>query len=178
MKKQLPECQKQTGATLIVALIFLVVLTIAGISAMQISTMEERMASNAQFRNETFQIAQSEIRAELQIFNASLSGRIPLLNAANEARYDNGAGTYPRKLTDTERLQLGLPVTARRAVETTTPLPAPGFTIVRFSKPGLCPEANLERFTCTDYELQTRAQMGNGAYSDQSQGIVFTNTKG
>lgn len=178
MTVSLPKNCNQTGATLIVALIFLVVLTIAGISAMQFSTMEERMASNSQFRNETFQLAQSEIRAELQTFNASLSGRIPLLNAANEAIFSSGAGEYPRRLTDTERLQLGLPATASRAVDTTTPLPAPGFTIVRFSKPGLCPEANLERFTCTDYELQTRSQMGNGAYSDQSQGIVFTNTKG
>ncbi|MDP2244419.1 PilX N-terminal domain-containing pilus assembly protein [Pseudomonas sp.] len=169
---------RQTGATLIVALVFLVVLTIAGITAMQFSTLEERMASNSQFRNETFQQAQNEIRSELLAFNASLLGRAPLLDAINAGSFSNGADGYPQKLTATELKQLGLPNTTRRAVDTTTPIPAPGFTVVRYTKTSLCTGANVERFECTDYELQTRSQMDNGAYSEQSQGIIFMNTKG
>lgn len=170
---------RQTGATLIVALVFLVVLTIAGITAMQFSTLEERMASNSQFRNETFQLAQNEIRSELLVFNASLSGRMPLLEALNAGRYSDGDGGYPKKLTSAQLQVLGLPAsTAGRGVDTQTPIPAPGFTVVRFTRPSLCTGASLERFECTDYELQTRSQMDNGAYSDQSQGLVFMNTKG
>ncbi len=170
---------RQTGATLIVVLVFLLVLTIAGIAAMQFSTLEERMASNSQFRNETFQLAQNEIQSELLVFNASLPGRIPLLEALNAGRYSDGGGGYPRKLTDAELQALGLPAsTTGRGVDTQSPLPAPGFTVVRFTKPALCTGSSLERFECTDYELQTRAQMNNGAYSDQSQGLVFMNTKG
>lgn len=170
---------RQTGATLIVALVFLLVLTIAGITAMQFSTLEERMASNSQFRNETFQLAQNEIQSELLTFNASLPGRTPLLEALNAGRYSSGTGGYPRRLTDAQLQSLGLPAsTAGRAVDTQTPIVAPGFTVVRFTRPGNCIGSSLERFECTDYELQTRVQRDNGAYSDQSQGLIFMNTKG
>lgn len=169
---------RQSGVTLIVALVFLVVLTIAGITAMQFSTLEERMASNSQFRNSTFQLAQNEIRSELRAFNTSLSGRTPLLEAINAGRYSEGDGGYPKKLTTSQLQGLGLPTsTTGRGVDTQTPIPAPGFTMVRFTKPSLCTGASLERFECTDFELQTRSQLGNGAYSDQSQGLLFMNTK-
>jgi len=170
----------ETGATLIVALVFLVVLTIAGITAMQFSTLEERMASNSQFRNETFQLAQNEIRSELLAFNSSLAGRTPLLNALNQGS-NNGANCNsldPRNLCPSMITQLGLPTSTRQGVNTQTPIPAPGFTIVRYTRPSLCTGSSLERFECIDYELQTRSQLNNGAYSDQSQGLTFMNTKG
>ncbi|HET8698574.1 MAG TPA: PilX N-terminal domain-containing pilus assembly protein [Gammaproteobacteria bacterium] len=52
---------KQTGATLIVGLILLLVLTVLGVSTMNTSRMEVRMAGNTQFRQDAFQLAESGI---------------------------------------------------------------------------------------------------------------------
>lgn len=52
---------KQGGATLIVGLILLLVLTVLGVSGMNTSRMEVRMAGNMQFRQDAFQLAESGI---------------------------------------------------------------------------------------------------------------------
>ena len=52
---------KQRGATLIVGLILLLVLTVLGVSGMNTSRMEVRMAGNTQFRQDAFQLAESGI---------------------------------------------------------------------------------------------------------------------
>lgn len=60
MKNQLPSFQQ--GAALITALVFLIVLTIIGITAMQTTTMQERMAGNARDREIAFQSAEAMLR--------------------------------------------------------------------------------------------------------------------
>jgi type IV pilus assembly protein PilX len=52
----------QTGSALIVALIFLLLMTLIGTSAMQISSMQERMASNWRDWNTAFQSAEAALR--------------------------------------------------------------------------------------------------------------------
>jgi type IV pilus assembly protein PilX len=52
---------KQSGAALIVGLILLLVLTVLGVSGMNTSRMEVRMAGNMQFRQDAFQLAESGI---------------------------------------------------------------------------------------------------------------------
>jgi len=52
---------KQRGATLIVGLILLLVLTVLGVSGMSTARMEVRMAGNTQFRQDAFQLAESGI---------------------------------------------------------------------------------------------------------------------
>lgn len=52
---------KQGGATLIVGLILLLVLTVLGVSGMSTARMEVRMAGNTQFRQDAFQLAESGI---------------------------------------------------------------------------------------------------------------------
>lgn len=175
---------RQAGATLIVALIFLVVLTIAGISAMQFSTLEERMASNSQFRNETFQQTQSSIQSNLLALNANATGRARLLEAMNQQKYDTGSGIYPTKLTLTELNQLGLPDSAARAVNAPEPQTTnAGFSVVRNTAQAKACEADAEgassiiSFECSNYELHIREELPNGAYSDQSQGLTFMNIK-
>ena len=54
--------QRQRGATLVVALIILVVLTLLGVTAMQGATMQERMAGNARDVNVAFQAAEAALR--------------------------------------------------------------------------------------------------------------------
>jgi type IV pilus assembly protein PilX len=62
--------RREQGVVLIVGLVFLLVLTMLGISAMSINTLEERMAGNSRDLNLAFQAAESGLRdAELDIFN-------------------------------------------------------------------------------------------------------------
>lgn len=53
---------KQQGAVLVVGLIFLVLLTLIGITTMQVSTLQERMAGNARDRELAFQNAEAGLR--------------------------------------------------------------------------------------------------------------------
>lgn len=57
--RRLPSGQR--GATLIVALIFLVVLTLLGIAAAQNSSLEEKMSGNTRNRDLAFQAAQAAL---------------------------------------------------------------------------------------------------------------------
>jgi type IV pilus assembly protein PilX len=53
---------KQTGAVLIFALVILIVLTLIGVSAMQVANMEEIMAGNMKDCNQGFQAAEAAIK--------------------------------------------------------------------------------------------------------------------
>ena len=62
--------QRQRGAALVVALIMLLVMTVLGIAAMQVTRMEERMAGNSRDVNLAFQSAEAGLRdAEGRIFS-------------------------------------------------------------------------------------------------------------
>lgn len=51
----------QTGATLIVGLVLLLVLTVVGVSSMNTASMEITMAANTQFQQDAFQAAEDAI---------------------------------------------------------------------------------------------------------------------
>ncbi|HLF09945.1 MAG TPA: PilX N-terminal domain-containing pilus assembly protein [Gammaproteobacteria bacterium] len=51
----------QTGATLVVGLVLLLVLTVLGVSGMNTATMEITMAGNTQFQQDAFQMAEDGI---------------------------------------------------------------------------------------------------------------------
>jgi type IV pilus assembly protein PilX len=57
-----PGSHSQAGAALAISLIMLLLLTIIGVTAMQSTTMQERMAGNARERSTTFQIAEAALR--------------------------------------------------------------------------------------------------------------------
>lgn len=60
--------RQQRGAVLIVALMFLVLLTIIGVSGISSTTVEERMAGNVRDREAAFQAAESALRdAEIDL---------------------------------------------------------------------------------------------------------------
>ena len=69
---QLHFARHQEGATLIVSLILLLVLTIVGISTIESVNLQSLMARNSQFQVESYQVALSEIegpcRAEARHF--------------------------------------------------------------------------------------------------------------
>lgn len=54
--------QFQQGVALFVSLIFLLLLTIIGVVAMQNATLQEKMAGNSKFKNESLQYAEAGLR--------------------------------------------------------------------------------------------------------------------
>lgn len=54
---------RQRGAALIISLIFLLLMTLIGVSSMQSTTLQERMAGNTRDRNLAFQAAEAGLRA-------------------------------------------------------------------------------------------------------------------
>lgn len=62
MKFILSDPSRQRGAALITGLIFLVILTLLGITAMRTSTLEERIAGNTRDRNVALQAADTALR--------------------------------------------------------------------------------------------------------------------
>lgn len=67
-----PHIGNQQGIVLVVSLLILVVMTILGVSMLSSATLEERMASNLQGQNITFQTAESCIRTALLSANNGL----------------------------------------------------------------------------------------------------------
>lgn len=55
----------QSGATLIVSLLLLVIITILSLSAMNSSVMEQKMAANEQYQREAFELSQSVVEATI-----------------------------------------------------------------------------------------------------------------
>ena len=62
LSQQPGQAARQRGATLVVALIILVVLTLLGVTAMQGATMQERMAGNVRDVNIAFQATEAALR--------------------------------------------------------------------------------------------------------------------
>ena len=60
--KQTLALKKQKGAVLIIAMMLLLILTVLGVSVMENSVVEERLASNAFDRNIAFQAAEAALR--------------------------------------------------------------------------------------------------------------------
>lgn len=173
MKKPKLQPSSQQGATLIVALIFLLVMTAAGVTAVRFATFEERMTSNTQFSNQMFQQAQSELRAHMLEFNTNVALRAPLLLAKDQnlAIRDTAAlAANPtlKSLPETARTPIDLAIKTQniRATDNT----------VRFAVETLCPGSSAEKFSCLHFEMQTIAELGT-ANSWQTQGITYEAAK-
>ncbi len=91
--QQLP--QRQTGMALIVVLIFMFLLTVLGVSSMTTSSLEERMASNAQSQMGTFQTAESAI-AETIVNTATFTSAVNAPAGTNNS-YTLGTHTATTK---------------------------------------------------------------------------------
>lgn len=74
---------KQSGSALIVSLIFLVILTLVGISAIQTSTLQERMSGNSKDVNLAFQSTEAAVRSAEQFLQ---SATLPAFDG-NNGRY-------------------------------------------------------------------------------------------
>jgi type IV pilus assembly protein PilX len=76
--------RRQRGAVLIVSLLILLVMTIIGITAMQSTTLQERMAGNARDRNLALQAAESGLKDATDLIEG----------LANTAAFTGSQGLY------------------------------------------------------------------------------------
>lgn len=75
----------QSGATLIVSLLLLIIITILSLSAMNSSVMEQKMAANEQHQREAFEMSQSVIEATI---NSTTNFKV-IGSAGYRTCYDN-----------------------------------------------------------------------------------------
>jgi type IV pilus assembly protein PilX len=89
----------QRGATLIVGLVLLLVLTVVGVSGMNTATMEITMAANTQFQQDAFQMTENGVDTMLATRNYTTDSDRTLELTGN-ADYDRRAVTTYRMNTD------------------------------------------------------------------------------
>lgn len=86
--------RRQQGATLIVGLIFLVVLTMIGVTAARMSSLEERMAGNMRDRALAMEAAELALRdAEQDILGQGAAPRNPPISGISGFTADCGEST-------------------------------------------------------------------------------------
>lgn len=95
-----PRHSKQQGATLAIVLIFLVLVTLVGVTALTTTTLEERMAGNLKDQNLAFQAAESALRdAKLDIRGMVVTGgnvaklRSPAISGGTDFGTSSALGT-------------------------------------------------------------------------------------
>ena len=128
------------------ALIFLTILTIAGITAARMATLEERMASNAQFQGQAFQVTLSELETQVDEVNG---GNREL--EMNSARATCNAVMPTAVAFAGANPNSSMRYTGERPVE----------------------NASLKDFSYYLFELNSNTSMNSGATSNQSMGTRF-----
>jgi type IV pilus assembly protein PilX len=92
---------KQAGATLIVGLVLLLVLTVVGVSGMNSATMEIAMAGNTQFQQDAFQLAEAGIDTSIAQELYSFDGATRTLSLLGTPGNDRSATiTYMAPYTE------------------------------------------------------------------------------
>lgn len=120
---------RQRGSALAIALIFLLLMTLLGVSAMRGSNMQERMAGNLRDRNMAFQSAEAGLRAGetwlLGLANQQAADlNNPITDTVNPANWDGTApaptGTVPAldaQLADDPDFYVGPPSLRRVGIQ-------------------------------------------------------------
>lgn len=77
------DCRSQRGVALVVGLVFLIILTLLGIGAMNTAALEEKMAFNSKDRNLAFQAAESALRVGENWIGTALGAPTSFPDTAN-----------------------------------------------------------------------------------------------
>lgn len=100
MKRQnhprLPTLQNQQGVALVVSLIFLVVMTMLGVTVLKTSSLEENMARNMQESVRAFAHSETGVTRALQDINAFTTADSHSGNSTT-VTLSNGSATYSRR---------------------------------------------------------------------------------
>lgn len=138
----------QNGVALITGLIFLVLLTIIGVTAMQTTMLEEKMAGNLRDENLAFQAAEAALRAGESYLQGAAVG--PFLTVKN------AAGLYQPALSSTtewwETSDIWTAAASRAYTGTLSGVSSPPRYIVedvsfrtQCTKPGVCQNIPLPK---------------------------------
>ncbi len=101
MRSEIPAlAASQQGATLIVGLVLLLVLTVVGVSGMNTATMEVNMAANTQFQQDAFQMTEDGVDTVLATREYTTDGARTLDWLGGGVQYDRRAVTQYRLNTD------------------------------------------------------------------------------
>lgn len=143
----------QQGSALIISLVFLLLLTMIGVTSIQDSTLQERMAGNERDRNLAFQAAEAALReAEAFLrenspaFTASGTGG---LLSPSYTGLKPSAATYPWAT----RSQAGSSLTGVSA--------APRYAIEWITTQAIGPSDQIDVVTINSYRITARAVGGS-----------------
>ena len=100
----------QRGATLIVGLVLLLVLTVVGVSGMNTATMEVNMAANTQFQQDAFQMTEDGL-------DTVLAERNYTTDSVQTLNWLGGGADHDRRAVTTYRLNTDVPDAAFSADE-------------------------------------------------------------
>ncbi len=143
-----PSPGRERGAVLIVALVFLVIMTVLGVAAMRTTTLQERMAGNVRDANLAFQAAEAALRegeeflqqATIPPFTGA-NGLLPMQDDAGQVTFWN---TYAWNADGRVSASVhGVIEAPRYVIEELPALPAEGDS-VRF---GALPDVGFYRVT-------------------------------
>jgi len=152
---------REAGSVLIIALVFLLLLTLVGVTAMQSTTLEERMAGNTRESSVAFQAAEAALReAEAYLeqavvgpFNGAGGLYQPAAPDGTPRWHDTGTSwkTWSGKLVDVGRQP-------EYIIEEMAPYPDPGGTVAA-DEP--LPEVQIYRITAIGYggNVNTRVML-------------------
>ena len=88
---------KQRGLALFISLVVLLIITIIGVSAVQTTTLEERMAANARDHDIAFQAAEAALLSAEALVEILQPADVPSFGGNTNGRYlPSGAGNQPR----------------------------------------------------------------------------------
>ncbi|WP_172452468.1 pilus assembly PilX family protein [Chromatium okenii] len=155
MLSQLLNRKRQSGMVLVTGLIFLLLMTVLGMTSVQTTTLNERMASNANDRNVAFQAAEIALRrAETVIMNTEAENinEIPLASVAPDSDDDNDwtdAISYPSAVGS---------IPAVSSITTVPPLAAQPTYVIQcaYSESTSCSENCFIGMNC--YKVTARGQ--------------------
>jgi type IV pilus assembly protein PilX len=94
MKTHSGICKRQKGAALIITLLILLVMTLIGISGMQTTVLEEKMAGNFKDRNMSLQAAESALRSAEDYLNTTAI--LPTFDGSTHGLYQPSTVEVPR----------------------------------------------------------------------------------
>lgn len=140
--------RNERGAALIVALIFLVVLTLLGVGAMRTTNLQERMAGSLRDSNLAFQAAESGLREGEQVLQQAtvplFSGTGGMLQMQEDAGQASFWKTYDWAGNSVATATIpGVAAAPRYVIEELPPVPLEGGSL-RF---GALPEVGFYRVT-------------------------------
>ncbi len=153
------KCYKQQfGAVLVISLIMLLLLTLIGITGMQTTSLEEKMAGNMRDKDLAFQSAESALKAA----EASLSPTPPAFSDAGTGGFYSAASTIPTATAImTDSFWTTQPVATSTVANLGNGIAAPVYIIQQLPAACFNPAGCPPNPTSTPYRITVRATGGS-----------------